>query len=98
MTEYKRGEKGRFTQKGKEDRKVRSLRLTDSTWNNLGKWADEHNVTRADLIEEWVRNNENEQIYREEAIKILEDGLKLKANAGGKIKQKIKQVLSLLKI
>lgn len=65
MAEYKRGQKGRFTQKGEEERKVRSLRLTDSTWNTLGKWADEHNVTRADLIEKWVSNSQSEQIYQE---------------------------------
>lgn len=59
MAEYKRGEKGQFTQKGEEGRKVRSLRLTDTTWNKLGKWANEHNVTRADLIEKWVRNSQS---------------------------------------
>lgn len=49
-----RGEHGLFTQIGDEQRKVRSLRLTDSTWDTLGQIAEENEASRADLIEEFA--------------------------------------------
>jgi hypothetical protein len=33
--EQPRDERGKFILKGKEERKVRTVRLTDSTWNKL---------------------------------------------------------------
>ena len=53
---------GKFTQKSDEPRKVRSIRLTDSTWEKLGEMADkkstaEQRITRADLIEEWLQKD-----------------------------------------
>lgn len=47
-----RGQYGQFAQIGSEERKVRSLRLTDSTWEALGQIAEEKEATRADLVEE----------------------------------------------
>lgn len=47
-----RGERGRFTAKADEHRQVRSLRLTNSTWEKLGEVADSRGITRADLIED----------------------------------------------
>ncbi|AFZ43625.1 hypothetical protein PCC7418_1434 [Halothece sp. PCC 7418] len=58
MADYKRGNKGRFILKGDIPRKVRSIRLTDSTWKKLGEWANQQNVTRADIIEEWVNSDQ----------------------------------------
>lgn len=48
----KRGDNGLFTQIGDEQRKVRSLRLTDTTWDTLGRIAESKKATRADLVEE----------------------------------------------
>lgn len=48
----KRGDYGLFTRLGDEDRKVRSLRLTDTTWETLRQIAESKEATRADLIEE----------------------------------------------
>jgi hypothetical protein len=52
MAKQKRGERGRFTPKADEYRQVRSLRLTDKTWEILGCVADSQAITRADLIEQ----------------------------------------------
>jgi hypothetical protein len=43
---------GTFIQKGDEPRAVRSIRLTDSTWQKMGDLADTQGITRADLIED----------------------------------------------
>lgn len=53
-----RNEKGVYIQKGEEARAVRSLRLTDSTWERIGNLASKDGVTRADLIEEMFGDNE----------------------------------------
>lgn len=51
--EYERVERGRFALKGESRRSVRSMRLTDATWQLLGKKAQEQEqgITRADYIE-----------------------------------------------
>ncbi len=54
MSPQGRGEAGRFAPKSAERREVRTLRLTDSTWEKLGNAADSRRITRADLIEELV--------------------------------------------
>ncbi|NET60318.1 MAG: hypothetical protein F6K47_30495 [Symploca sp. SIO2E6] len=38
--------------KSNENRKVRSIRLTDSAWDKLGEMALSKNLTRADFLEE----------------------------------------------
>lgn len=43
---------GKFVLKNGEYRSVRSLRLTDKTWERLGQLAEDRGITRADLIEE----------------------------------------------
>jgi predicted DNA-binding ribbon-helix-helix protein len=92
-----RDKKGHFANKGQEKREVRSLRLTDSAWEKLGKMASDRGITRADLIEEIATDERSAQfIDSQEIIEILEAGLKLKANAGGAIKEKIKEALKLL--
>ena len=52
MLPQERGERGRFAAKSDNPREVRSLRLTDTTWEKLGKAADSRRITRADLIEQ----------------------------------------------
>jgi hypothetical protein len=96
-----RDKKGHFANKGEEKREVRSVRLTDSTWKKLGELANERGITRADLIEEMATNKQLDRLDRSvdngEIIGILEDGLKLKANAGGAIKEQIKKVLAIIR-
>jgi predicted DNA-binding ribbon-helix-helix protein len=48
---------GRFAAKSEEVRQVRSIRLTDEAWENLGKLAESRSITRADLMEEFTRGN-----------------------------------------
>jgi len=69
MNQQGRNESGKFTSKSDEIRQIRSMRLTDSTWNELGKLADEQGMTRADLIEKWVSDGE---VINENRVKELE--------------------------
>ena len=90
-----RNKKGRFVSKSQSGRKVRSIRVTDEVWNKFGEMAVQRGITRADLLEEIVGFN---QIIRGDRriVEILEEALKLKANAGGAIKKKIRDVLGIL--
>lgn len=54
MNKQERNKSGKFLPKSEEMRKVRSIRLTDSTWEKLGDLANERSITRADLLEEWM--------------------------------------------
>ena len=58
MTKQRRGEAGKFAAKSSEHREVRSIRLTDTTWEKLGELADSRCITRADLIEQMVDSGE----------------------------------------
>lgn len=51
-----RTEEGKFAPKSKEHRYVRSIRLTDTTWEKIGFAADKRRITRADLIEQMVED------------------------------------------
>lgn len=105
MTEQDRGDRGRFTAKGESIRVVRSIRLTDQTWKVLGDRADDQDMTRADYLEaltsgdlEWESEAKNEELDfdLDEVAEILKQALKLKSNAGGKIKLRIKEALQLM--
>lgn len=84
-----RDETGRFIQKSSQPRFVRSIRLTDNTWEYLGQLASQQCITRADLIEEFVENGtleikQNPDLERsleflskEELNKLMESALKL---------------------
>lgn len=61
MSTQGRSERGKFAPKSTEYREVRSLRLTDTTWEKLGIAADSRCVTRADLIESLVESGVLEQ-------------------------------------
>jgi hypothetical protein len=52
MAEQGRTGSGKFAQKSDELRHVRSIRLTDSTWEALGAIATQRSITRADLLEQ----------------------------------------------
>ena len=53
----KRNIQGKFTLKNQDYRQVRSIRLTDSTWKELGIASECLGITRADLLENLVRRN-----------------------------------------
>jgi predicted DNA-binding ribbon-helix-helix protein len=53
MNQQGRNKLGKFSPKSDENRHVRSIRLTDVTWNALGELAGKRGITRADLIEGW---------------------------------------------
>jgi hypothetical protein len=108
MSEPVRNEHGLFAKKGDSERKVRSIRLTDKTWDTLGEKADDKEMTRADFLEalvtgeiEWDEENENESNVDfdvDEVAKILKDALNFKGNATKKIKAEIEKVLELMGI
>lgn len=62
MTKQGRSQSGKFAPKSEEPRSVRTMRLTDTVWTRLGEIADSRGITRADLIEEWARQEGLEQI------------------------------------
>ena len=90
-----RDQRGCFINKSSVNRKVRSIRVTDEVWGRFGTMAAKRGITRADLLEEIVKTNQV-ILGNEEAIRMLEESLKLKANAGGVIKKKIREVLKIL--
>jgi len=78
MTNKERYQDGKFAPKSDEIRQVRSIRLTDTTWEKLGKLAEIRGITRADLIEDWMINDSfNSLNQQDSSIQQLEiDGLK----------------------
>lgn len=109
MTEQDRGDRGRFAAKGDAYRLVRSIRLTDDTWKALGEKADDQDMTRADYLEalasgeiEWESDRDQKDqdseldFDPEDVAELLREALTLKANAGGKIKIRIKEALQLM--
>lgn len=55
-TPIKRNPQGRFALKNDDYRSVRSLRLTDFTWQALGNAAEALLLTKADLLEQMFRS------------------------------------------
>jgi predicted DNA-binding ribbon-helix-helix protein len=51
-----RTEGGKFAPKSEEYRRVRSIRLTDTTWEKMGHAADKRRITRADLVEQMAED------------------------------------------
>jgi len=51
-----RTEEGKFASKSEEYRHVRSIRLTDTTWQKIGFAADKRRITRADLFEQMAED------------------------------------------
>lgn len=62
VTKRQRNQGGKFVQKSDEARKVRSIRVTDKAWDELGRIASERDVTRADLIEELIEKGLAERL------------------------------------
>ena len=53
----KRDIQGKYTLKNHDYRQVRSLRLTENTWQKLGMASESLGITRADLLENLVQQN-----------------------------------------
>jgi hypothetical protein len=64
----KRDIQGKFALKNDDYRKVRSLRLTDETWKALGIVAECDGLTRADYLEQIVRDGILPSITRKEEV------------------------------
>jgi hypothetical protein len=67
LTKMKRDIQGKFALKNDDYRLVRSLRLTDETWKTLGIAAECNGLTRADYLEQIVRDNTLPSITRDES-------------------------------
>jgi macrodomain Ter protein organizer (MatP/YcbG family) len=67
-----RTEEGKFARKSEEHRHVRSIRLTNTSWEKIGFAADKRRITRADLIEQMaedgVFDDEEQQVQRPDTI------------------------------
>ena len=81
MAEQGRTSGGKFAPKSEEHRRVRSIRLTDSTWEVLGAIATQRGITRADLLEGLVEGGLVNLVGRSE-------------NRTNEIEQFIEQVLA----
>jgi hypothetical protein len=57
-----RTEGGQFAPKSNDYRHVRSIRLTDETWEKIGYAAEAQRVTRADLIEQMAEDGMFDQL------------------------------------
>lgn len=101
-----RTESGQFALKSEEVRSVRSIRATDWVWDEFGFLADQQRISRADLLEKWVKSSgplaragdggpeeHAAPIQLAIAIEQLTQALTLKANSGGAIKAKIRAAL-----
>jgi predicted DNA-binding ribbon-helix-helix protein len=51
-----RNESGQFAAKSEEYRHVRSIRLTNTSWEKIGFAAEKRRITRADLIEQMAED------------------------------------------
>ena len=87
--------RGQFTNKSNYKRQVRTIRTTDEIWRKFGEMALERGITRADLLEEIVKD-EDLSVNSNQAINLLREALKLRPNTGGAIKRKIREALFIL--
>lgn len=62
MVSQGRNQSGKFESKSDELRSVRTIRLTDSAWKKLGEISISRDITRADLIEEWAKQDFLQQL------------------------------------
>ncbi len=79
ITIMKRDIQGKFALKNDDYRKVRSLRLIDETWLALGIAAECLGITRADYLEQIVRDNTLPSItwedYSQEKVLVMEQAV-----------------------
>ena len=96
-TMQRRNRKGQFDKKSDSKREVKTIRVTDEVWNKFGEMASQQSITRADLLEQIVVSNCVLLGDNDEVVGVLNEALKLKANAGGAIKKKIRDALDILR-
>ena len=106
MVDQDRAEHGLFAKKGNSVRVVRTIRLTDETWNLLGEKADENDMSKADFLESLASGeidwNEEKEVESEldfdvnEVTEILQECLELKGNVSKILKAKITEVLGIM--
>lgn len=102
-----RDDSGQFSLKSDAPRSVRSIRSTDWVWDEFGFLADGQKITRADLLEQWVKSGGPPATAADDGqgdtitpielaivIETLNQALTLRANAGGAIKDKIRAALA----
>lgn len=109
MSEQEKDDRGRFSRKGFFERKVRTIRLTDPTWDFLGDKADKNDMSRADFLEALANSEislEAEEKSQKSSLdfdidevrEILKSALTMKSREGTKMKEKIKEVLEILEV
>lgn len=81
-----RTEEGKFAPKSEEPRYVRSIRLTNKTWEKIGYAADKRRITRADLVEQMAEDGVFDQ--EPEATQLSCD------NAVAKVENAIEEILN----
>ncbi len=106
-----RDKKGKFTTKSAGPRKTKTIRVTDEVWKKFGKLADNQKISRADLLEIWIKDHVTHGLKNksdrensvhvshgliEKTIAVLTEALPLKSNAGGKIKIQVRKAIALL--
>ena len=62
-----RTEEGKFAPKSEEPRHVRSIRLTDTTWEKIGFAADKRRITWADLVEQMAEDGVFDEVAAEQS-------------------------------
>ncbi len=87
----KRDIQGKFTLKDQDYRQVHSLRLTDATWKAWGIAAERLDLSRADLLENLVKQNQGHfpDIYPQKPI--LKTNITLNQD---ELNHKVNQVLA----
>lgn len=86
---------GKFTLKEDDYRQVRSLRITDATWKSWGIAAECLGLSRADLLENLLKQNQGlfPSVYSEKPV------LKTKMTSNkDELNQKVAQVLAELRL
>jgi hypothetical protein len=73
-----RTEGGKFAPKSSQPRHVRTIRLTDTTWEKIGYAADKRSITRADLVEQMAEDGVFDDDAKEQnSSKLLLDDIEL---------------------
>ncbi len=83
-----RTEGGKFAPKSSEPRHVRTIRLTDTTWEKMGYTADKRRITRADLVEQMAADG----VFEDEAE--VENSQPLQANLVHQIEVMVEEILN----
>ncbi|MGB3493652.1 MAG: hypothetical protein WBA57_13055 [Elainellaceae cyanobacterium] len=92
MKRFQRREDGRFKAKSTEDRKVRSIRATDSAWESLGDLAEAQNMSRADLVERLIERGELDFIQGLEIVQTIAKTLSI--NSDGVLPQDLAHAIN----